>query len=753
MQVKMKGWPQATALYFTVILCFLAGLLNAGPLQRTKGHTSVVSHWSHTPTSHRGHHAPTVAASHEVALRPSHDIVPSGSAVKRDTELSHDYALVCVDRTLTGLCQQSVHDYYCDSHGRVNHKKQAEKACDQYCICFSISPKPCYKYVNMLNCAVKDNMVVDTNNGTFLGYLSDARVLEDGSLDFTPTKVVENSSLDLAPTKEIAKRHDYALLCQDREHTAWCGTSYQYYCTSNGALNRKSTGEHWCEENCWCFNTKPRIQCFPNAALLTTCLLKGKQVYLANGTLLGDVNDAHIYPNGTLDFRKLVARDSIAASADPQQMICKSHSREVSPFTGGLLYDKNLTMFCAHHGYSCVSDPARAIFTLTRQPGTKDMKKCDVACGCPSSTWKREGTEHDLIRPSPTPSGVTIQDLVLGCSSNNGITKGTWSFDVSLTDYCKKHGYDCGPGPVWVLQHMEVIQECQAGCVCPATPGKRASALSLPSKTRINLEPRANDITTIPATNNLDLFGMTCWSQGRHNESLTLHCRDGGYSCVPLEHTTLRTLTHNGADIPECTHSCRCSNPLAREAGGRRRSEQGTSIDDSKRSVHKEIAVTGIKIPGSTAVAPPSGVPSQSSRFALNCGNVADGPSFCQQLDLGYFCGYNMTVMRTSTVQNQGVTWCDYYCSCIFRDPIPCVNEWNIPLCREMWDGTVRDASRLQIVLAYVEDVIILPNNSILLDRGQDGGFPFVAAAHGRHGPGSNGTWTDWPTNGTANAW
>ncbi|KIW22960.1 uncharacterized protein PV07_11200 [Cladophialophora immunda] len=855
MKVKIKGRPQATRLYLTVILCFLAGLLSAGPLQHTRSHTSVVSGWHHTPTSHHGFHAPTLTASKEVAIRPSHDlasfhssvkpmsalerrdadmplhsfalvcddrewtamcarigytcsttgklkykqedilcqdickcinlnpapkpcvvnkassqcsvvdnmvlnattgellgdaseanILPNGTmdlttaVAKRDTELSHDNALVCYDRTLTRLCQDSTHGYFCNANAVVKHTGKPEITCEQHCACVNIAPRPCFYYGKVYSCGVKDDTVFDTVNGTVLGKLSSAQVLEDGSLDLTPTKA-------------LAKRHDYALLCEDREHTAWCGSSYQYYCTAKGALKFKGTGEYWCEHSCVCINLKPSIQCFPNAALLTTCLLKGKMVYNENGTLLGDVNDAYVHPNGTLDFRKVVTRDLDVTSADPHQMICKSQqSSETSPFTGGLLYDKNLTMYCANHGYSCASDPTRASLTLTLQPGSKDIKKCDSACGCPSQTWKREGSEHDLVsHPSPTPGEVTIQDILLGCSSFDGLTKGTWSFNESLTQYCKNQGYTCAPvsGPVYELQHpQDIVKICQAGCSCPGAPRRRASAQSLrPKKTRASAEPRTNDIATAPAASSFDPFGVTCSSHSRYNESLTNHCRSEGYSCVALTGTVLRTLFHNGTDIPECTHSCRCPNPFAREA----------------HSGHAEMSATGDEIPGSAAVAPPSGVPSQpSSRFTLNCGNAADGPSFCQQSDLGYFCAVNMTVMRTSTVQNQGVTWCDYYCSCIFKYPVPCVNEWNIPQCREMPDGTVRDASNMQIVLAYIEDVIILPNNSILLDRGQDGGFPFVVESHGGHRPGSNDTsdnsgdsphWTDWPMNATANAW
>ncbi|KIW83355.1 hypothetical protein Z517_02600 [Fonsecaea pedrosoi CBS 271.37] len=843
MEVKMKGWPQAAILYLTFILCFLAGFLDAGPLQPTKGHTSIVRSWHHTPTSHHGHHVPTHTAPNEIAVHQTHDmdssasslehlstiehrntdmalhnyalvcddrvwttmcagvgytcsssgklkykhkdimchdicscidlvpapkicvvnkaskqcsvvndmvldatsgellgnvtessILPDGSldltttVAKRDTELSHDHALVCYDRTLTGLCQASAHGYFCNANGVVKHKGQAEVTCESHCICVNISPRPCFNVLGKhVDCGFKDNTVFDTIDGTALGNLSDAQVLDNGSLDFSHTKALE-------------KRHDYGLICQDREHTAWCGSSYQYYCTARGQLKFKTTGEHWCEEHCFCMNLKPAIQCFPNAALLTTCLLKGKLVYNDNGTLLGNVSDAYAYPNGTLDFRKVVTRDLDVVSADPQKIICKSQqSTQVAPFSGGLLYDKNLTTFCASHGYSCATDPTRAALTLTLQPGSKVIKECVNSCACQSQTWKREGSEV-LSQPPQSTGGVTIQDLLLGCSSNNGLTKGTWSFDESLTQDCKNKGYNCAilPGSRFVLQHSGgVVASCQAGCSCPASPTPAESAASSHQKARASTESETNDMAAVQAVNKFDPFGMTCASRGRNNETLTNYCRDEGYSCVSLTGTYLRTLSHNSTDIPECTHGCRCRNPFARE----------------KRYEDVEMSATADEIPDTTAVAPPSGVPSQSSSsFALNCGNVADGPGFCQQPDLGYFCAYNMTVMRTSSVQNQGVTWCDYYCSCIFKNPVPCVNEWNVPLCREMPDGTVRDASRMQIVLAYIENVIILPNNSILLDRGQDGGFPFVVASHGRHGPSSNDSshhWTDWPTNGT----
>ncbi|OAP63732.1 hypothetical protein AYL99_02959 [Fonsecaea erecta] len=857
MEVKMKGWPQATALYLTVILCFLAGPLNAGPLQgnhRTKGHVSVVSNWRHTPTSHHGYHGPTLSASKEVAAHPSHDMVSSLASVnhvsalgrrdgdddgedkahhnwalvcdnrewttmcqgsgyyctssgklknkgrdllcsmictcenlvpapkpcvinnkgskacavannlvldattgeiignvsdasilpngamdfttaiaRRDTELSHDYALVCHDRVLTGLCQSSEHSYFCNGLRTVNHKGQAEIACETHCTCVNIAPKPCLLGgVVPVACGFKDGMVFDTIDGTVIGNLTDAQVLGNGSLSFPQTNA-------------LVKRHDYGLVCYDRENTAWCGSTYEYYCTARGALVSNSAGDYWCEHNCDCINLKPQIACFPNAALLTSCLLKGKMVYADNGTLLGNVSDAYVYANGTLDFRKAVTRDLTMVSSDSNQIICKTQqSSQVSPFDGGLVYDKNLTTFCATHGYFCASDPARARLDLTLQPGSKDITECDAGCECPTETWKRQAIEQELSQPSPTPIGVTIQDLLLGCSSNDGLTQDSWSFNETLTEYCKSHGYDCAiePGPVYVLQHPKnAVDVCQVGCACPPSPRRLLSA-------RANAEPRADDMGTVPTTNSFDPFGMTCsLSRSRSNESFTRHCQQEGYSCVTMMGTVLRTLSHNGTENHECTHNCQCRNPFG--------------LDD--RSGQVGMSVTEDETPDSTAVAPPSGVPSQSSSpFALNCGNVADGPGFCQSSDLGYFCGYNMTVMRTTTVQNQGVTWCDYYCSCIFKNPVACVNEWNVPFCREMPDGTVRDASNMQVVLAYIQDVVILPNNSILLDRGQDGGFPFVAAMHGAQEPGRNDSssdsgdsprWTDWPMNGTANSW
>ncbi|KIX98963.1 uncharacterized protein Z520_05424 [Fonsecaea multimorphosa CBS 102226] len=705
----------------------------------------------------------------DASILPNGTLDLTTAIAKRDTGLSHDQALVCYDRTLTGLCQASAHGYYCNALGKVQHKGQAETACEDHCTCVNINPKPCILLeVKYVPCGVKHDTVFDTVNGTVIGNLSDAQVLANGSLSFTSTKA-------------LAKRHNYGLICQDRENTARCGSKAQYYCTSKGALNNKGAINAWCEENCFCWDIAPSIQCFPNAALLTTCLTKGKMVYTENGTFLGEVSDAYTYPNGTLDFRKVVTRDLAAVSADPYHIICKSPQQPTQVYpAGGLLFDKNLTTFCATHGYSCTSDPGRASSTLTLQPGSEDIKACDNACECPSPTWKRQGSEFDVAptppkKPSPTPS-LTIQDILLYCDSNDGIVKGKWSFNWTLTEYCKNQGYSCAiePGPAYVLQRpKDVVAICQAGCACP--PSKPlVSAIPLRQKPRARAERRSNGIATVPSP-----FGMTCSSSpGSSDESLTDHCREEGYSCVAQTDTVLRTLVHSGTDVPECTHSCRCPSPF------------------EQHSRQMEMSATEDESPDSTAVAPPSGVPSQSSSpFALNCGNVPDGPSFCQQSDLGYFCGYNMTVMRTSTVQNQGVTWCDYYCSCIFKHPVPCVNEWNIPLCRELPDGTIRDASNTTVVLGYIEDAVILPNNSILLDRGQAGGFPFVAASASHHGhwhgsndtsqghrpghngtsqghrpghngtsqghrPGHNGTghdsgdsprWTDWPMNGTAN--
>lgn len=133
---------------------------------------------------------------------------------------------------------------------------------------------------------------------------------------------------------------------------------------------------------------------------------------------------------------------------------------------------------------------------------------------------------------------------------------------------------------------------------------------------------------------------------------------------------------------------------------------------------------TDMDVIDSTATAPPTGVSTQlaSSTYMLNCGNRTDGPPYCMAANYGYFCLDNATVVRNSTQYDPGVTWCDFYCSCILRNPVPCVNEWNVPYCQEWIDGTVRNAARFQEVLGYNDAAYLLPNGSLLLDRGT----PFI---------------------------
>lgn len=224
-----------------------------------------------------------------------------------------------------------------------------------------------------------------------------------------------------------------------------------------------------------------------------------------------------------------------------------------------------------------------------------------------------------------------------------------------------------------------------------------------------------------------------------YDKGLTESCTERGYSCLHDRHTVSMSLHHSGKVIQECEDGCQC--PIFPFISGSKVDQQPEENEyhaNKPRSLALDIASDVERLSDVTLDAPPSGIPYQASTtYALSCGNREDGPPFCQQADLGYFCAANGSVARSSTDLSPSVTWCNFYCTCIFANPTPCVNEWNVPWCQEMIDGTVRDAAHLDIVLGLVADVFLMPNGSLLLDRGR----PYIIGTDHYLSDDGNGTW------------
>lgn len=63
---------------------------------------------------------------------------------------------------------------------------------------------------------------------------------------------------------------------------------------------------------------------------------------------------------------------------------------------------------------------------------------------------------------------------------------------------------------------------------------------------------------------NPDPGTLVCFSHGARNDSLTSDCVNKGYGCLGLlGGSFLDTIYHSREDIPDCTHKCRCPQPIS----------------------------------------------------------------------------------------------------------------------------------------------------------------------------------------------
>jgi hypothetical protein len=709
---------------------------------------------------------------------------------KRDTELSHDFAIVCHDRVLTGLCQAFDHRYSCDASGRVTHKGIAEKACESLCQCINILPRPiltipcyaAYQLPNIQKCSIIDDSIYDTN-GTAVDNLIDATFLPNGTLQYTTAPVEKRSTALVEKRDSLA--HDFAIVCyQSKITTKFCTSDpYKYTCSSSGKVTFKGRYHEVCAEYCACVNLSPAPACIITPYVVVGCHIVEDTIYDANGTVLGSSSDAVIYPNGTYEVTKLVARNrkvadkletapllipstvpslpALAATSTssslgrlsalpemvardankaakmsipvvtkvsavptttpsntldfsaptqlPQEDAALSSRSEPELTPQSLAADSRFDVQCATHGkYNqsltnhCMSEKYTCLriatypLAMLHHTGTPDPD-CAAKCKCPN-TFPKDDAPTEAVNLVPTAVNL---DGSLAC-----FTKG--KANETLTSYCSDNGYTCldlaGGTFLDTMYHTgSSIKSCDKNCQCPQ-PLRRRSLSHKPSASMNAVLPESTAETS--PTDSLQPVQFECWSKNKYNDTLTQHCWDNDYGCQELvPNTWLYTLKHWGTEIPACTHGCRCPN-LTRRIG--------------RPSVHPKPFYPA----RGSAVQP-------SDQYKLSCGNLPDGPKLCSGADLGYFCTANMTVARNTTVHNNDSNWCDASCNCIFAGTVPCINDWGIPRCQELLDGTVRDADNMQIVLAYTGNVAVLPNGTLLIEKPQGGFFPFVASESG----------------------
>ena len=425
----------------------------------------------------------------------------------------NNYAINCNDRELTYQCQAIHLGYYCNSNGQVqNTGNFINTWCNANCQCVRLTPFPkCILGLYVPNCKIWAGIAY-LDNGTALGNVTDAYVDDNGDLDFTPSPAIQRRDLALA------KRNNFALVCGGRDPTSLCQQAYGYYCTETGRLSRTGSLSGFCNVHCRCVNLRgPNPKCIPYPYVVTGCYINAEEdtAHYLNGTLLGQVSDAHIYDNGTLDFTSLTIesrspplverhdyalvcddRDGTAlCGAAPWRYTCDSSGK----LSSGAVYSycekecRCQNLYPANY-YECIVLPYVVVscdiysgvlhntntgaalghvknaeilpngtYDLTKALAGRDEMKAKSTTAATLS-WV---TYTTLLSPSATPSSFTIQDIIFGCENSKGV------FDNTITNWCKDNGYSCamveGPYPSPVYQMNTPLwpsSACDAGCMC-----------------------------------------------------------------------------------------------------------------------------------------------------------------------------------------------------------------------------------------------------------------------------------------------
>ncbi|EXJ88456.1 hypothetical protein A1O1_05386 [Capronia coronata CBS 617.96] len=714
---------------------------------------------------------------------------------KRDDGVVHNFALVCKDKSSTSLCSKKPFEYYCKDSGAVARKGKYVKFCGYACECVNLAPRRCVDRLFEVACKVLGGLAL-AGNGTVLGRVEDAQVFPNGTLDFSHASAKQETSkvpdpvgnaLESVPATakrdSLAAAHSYALVCgQNQAWTNLClKHAYGYYCTSNGALRNSGKEVTLCEQTCECVDLNPKPKCILSPFLGVTCSVNGDMVYDDEGQPLGNVSDAVVHPNGTIDF---TASTIVTREAD-----------DTSDNWALLCYNPHHTRTChgSSFGYSCANQ--NMTFTshdsvcseICQCSNIKSMYRCITRSSKHTGCHIDDNNAYEVNGPligdvlGRLADAIIHPDATIDFSGNNGATNApkipsdTIVQDVEIEDispalpkrdedvsmdhwvlWCsnRQHTLTCGSAPISYRCHQALIVHdhdeadwvCDKICHCidqyptqQCIPTKGYVALC-PMQGNVVLHPNGTilgnlsdayihpngtlDFTRLPAKHDvsprlLGLLHMHCVTAGGHQDDLlTQHCSEHGYSCVADPEGLLSHLQHDSQVLKQCSDNCRCPRPFVHEPK--------MSIEDRSASLkHFKVENDIVQL---NISAPASGIPhnQSSDTYQLDCGHLPEGPSFCSTADMGYFCRANATVVRSSTERSPGVTWCDFYCKCIFRHPIPCLNEWNIPFCQEMIDGSIRDASNLSTVIGTIDNSWVMPNGTLLIDRGT----PYVVQSY-----------------------
>ncbi|EXJ56807.1 hypothetical protein A1O7_07151 [Cladophialophora yegresii CBS 114405] len=353
---------------------------------------------------------------------------------------------------------------------------------------------------------------------------------------------------------------------------------------------------------------------------------------------------------------------------------------------------------------------------------------CEITCTCVNLYPRPKCPISHDVRVKCDLVDNTIYDdngTVLG-SSTDAVVQPNGTYDLT-----KLFAHDSNVGDKSETATIPASSTVTHSPVLAATPTNKAAKVSIPVVTKVSAVPtttppntlnfstptllphenaaRSEPEVTLQSLATASRFDVQCAADGKFSQSLTDRCMAAHYTCLRIPIYPLAMLHHTGIPDPECSAQCKCPDSFPKGI-----------LADTTNTVHPK--------PFHPAR---SDTVQSSDKYKLSCGNRNDGPELCGSADLGYFCTANMTVARNTTVPDNDANWCDASCSCIFAEAVPCINMWGVPRCRELIDGTVRDANNLLIVLAYTGSVTVLANGTLVIDRYQGGYFPFVAAESG----------------------
>ncbi|KAJ9628293.1 hypothetical protein H2204_009410 [Knufia peltigerae] len=475
---------------------------------------------------------------------------------------------------------------YCCQTGSLTSASH-NPICNDICKCMDMSSGPIRYCTHGPNFSILSECFVDGNviykiegdlMTDFLGNFTNAVVGACANLWIGEPGMSPYPPIDVPPpqiTDVVAKRDEevadmaqdkWVLACQNKAHTQTCRNKLHYSC--DGA--KVVTHQDWdfvCEAICVCYDQDPDQICVPRHAISGVC----PPGVLQDPPTVGSEKDVSIIT----ERQDTMNSDSISVSERslddsgrdaPWYFICMAKDS----------VNTTLTNYCLAEGYTCPHNAPRQPKPLRPEHHDPLCEK-HSSCSCrkaytPSHDDEGAMIQRDLFASNSlfVPAHVSHevkrdlstdrQFFSLACETGNHL-------NVSLTKYCAEKSYHCVPGEILSeLQHDGPVDaQCSQSCHC-RTPFTKAEDLSSRS---------------VAEAAERKYFSMACNSGNHVNATLTHHCAEESYRCVPGE--MLSTLRHDGAGNAQCSQNCYCRTPFVGAEGLSPRSEL---VDDAGYSLH-----------------------------------------------------------------------------------------------------------------------------------------------------------------------